>query len=119
MYSNFVISPTHPPQSIIDNISFYFWFQESFPESFFLHALALKGNSLRGVLRIAKASGLGGECASFPEAIHALSVGFEPKKVVFDSPCKTKVKISNGFEQKVSAMEYYDMNMIRINNIPN
>jgi len=71
---------------------------ESFPESFFLHALALKGNSLRGVLRIAKASGLGGECASFPEAIHALSVGFEPQKVVFDSPCKTKADIKAAIE---------------------
>ena len=51
-----------------------------------------KGNSFRGVLRIAKAAGLGGECASFPEAMHALSVGFAAHQVVFDSPCKTKVK---------------------------
>ena len=87
MYFNVEIFPS------VNNILFYlfFWLQESFPESFFLHALALKGNSLRGVLRIANASGLGGECASFPEAIHALSVGFAPQKVVFDSPCKTKV----------------------------
>ena len=40
---------------------------------------------------VLKESGLGGECASFPEAMHALSVGFSAHQVVFDSPCKTKV----------------------------
>ena len=49
------------------------------------------GNSFRGVLRIALESGFGGECASMPEALHALSIGFPKEKVVFDSPCKTKV----------------------------
>ena len=43
------------------------------------------------MLRIALESGFGGECASMPEALHALSVGFPKDKVVFDSPCKTKV----------------------------
>lgn len=52
------------------------------------------GNSFRGVLRIAMEAGFGGECASLPEALHALSVGFQPQKVVFDSPCKTKVNFS-------------------------
>ena len=51
----------------------------------------ISGNSFRGVLRIALESGFGGECASIPEALHALSVGFPKDKVVFDSPCKTKV----------------------------
>jgi diaminopimelate decarboxylase len=66
---------------------------KAFPESFFLHAMALKANSMRGVLRLAMEAGLGGECASLPEAIHALSIGLPPEKVVFDSPCKTRVSL--------------------------
>ena len=56
-----------------------------------LYPTLISGNSFRGVLRIALESGFGGECASIPEALHALSVGFPKDKVVFDSPCKTKV----------------------------
>ena len=40
----------------------------------------------------AKEEGFGGECASIAEAVHALSTGIKPEDVVFDSPCKTKVK---------------------------
>ena len=40
----------------------------------------------------AKEEGFGGECASIAEAVHALSMGIKPEDVVFDSPCKTKVK---------------------------
>lgn len=72
--------------------------KKAFPEDFFLHAMALKGNSFRGVLRIALESGFGGECASIPEALHALSVGFPKDKVVFDSPCKTKADIKTAIE---------------------
>ena len=63
----------------------------AFPEDFIMHAMALKANSIRGVLLAAKEKGLGAECASICEAVHALSLGFAPEKVVFDSPCKTKV----------------------------
>ena len=67
---------------------------EAFPEPFFLHALAMKANSLRGVLRFALEKGAkGSECASISEAIHAVSTGFKPENVVYDSPCKTKVVI--------------------------
>ena len=56
---------------------------------------------MRGVLRLALESGFGGECASLPEALHALSVGFPPNKVVFDSPCKTKSDIKTALESGV------------------
>lgn len=59
------------------------------PEREFNHAVAVKANPLRGILREAHARGFGAECASFAEAKHALSLGFEPRKVVYDSPCKT------------------------------
>ncbi|POM76663.1 Diaminopimelate decarboxylase [Phytophthora palmivora] len=62
---------------------------EAFPEPAFNHALAVKTNPTRGLLRGARAKGFGAECASIAEAKHALSLGFEPRKVVYDSPCKT------------------------------
>ncbi len=46
-------------------------------------------------------NGMGGECASLPEAIHSLSVGLPPNKVVFDSPCKTKADIKKAIEAGV------------------
>lgn len=55
----------------------------------FNHALAVKANPTRGLLREACRRGFGAECASFGEAKHALSLGFAPRKVVYDSPCKT------------------------------
>ena len=49
--------------------------RSAFPEEFLVHALAVKANSLRGVLREAGRLGLGGECASLQEAKHCLSLG--------------------------------------------
>ena len=64
----------------------------AFPEPFFLHAMAMKANSLRGILKFALERGTkGSECASISEAIHAVATGFKPENVVYDSPCKTKV----------------------------
>ena len=66
---------------------------EAFPESYFLHAMAMKATSFRAILRFAleKNGQQGSECASISEAIHAVSTGFKPENVVYDSPCKTKV----------------------------
>ncbi|CAH0514496.1 unnamed protein product [Peronospora belbahrii] len=61
----------------------------AFPETEFNHALAVKANPMRGLLRGARAMRFGAECASIAEAKHALSLGFEPRKIVYDSPCKT------------------------------
>ena len=64
----------------------------AFPEPFFLHAMAMKANSLRGILKFALEKGAyGSECASISEAIHAVATGFRPENVVYDSPCKTRV----------------------------
>ena len=64
----------------------------AFPEPYFLHAAALKANSIRGVLKHVNKLGLGGECASISEVEHCISLGFPPEMVVFDSPCKTNVR---------------------------
>ena len=65
--------------------------KNAFPEPFIQHCLALKANPIRGVVLFAKERGLGAETASICETLHALSLGIEPHKVIFDSPCKTKV----------------------------
>jgi diaminopimelate decarboxylase len=63
----------------------------AFVEPFVLNAMALKANSIRGVMKTAKEEGFGAECASISEAVHALSMGFKPEDIIFDSPCKTRV----------------------------
>ena len=54
-----------------------------------LHCVAVKACPLRGILVAAAALGLGAECASFVELNHALSCGFAPSTIMFDSPSKT------------------------------
>lgn len=92
----------------------------AFPEDFILHAMALKANSIRGVLLAAKEKGLGAECASICETVHALSLGFPPEKVVFDSPCKTRVSLSSfptdpltTFELQNTSQDFPELHKIR------
>ena len=54
------------------------------------HGLAIKCCPLSGVLRQAMKQGFGTECASMGEVKHALSLGFHPSKIFYDSPVKTK-----------------------------
>ena len=71
---------------------------QAFPEKFFTHALALKSNSMRTVLATARANDfMGAECASIGEVVHAVQCGFNPAKVVYDSPVKSKVLLSCTF----------------------
>ncbi|KAG9408061.1 hypothetical protein AC1031_021297 [Aphanomyces cochlioides] len=62
--------------------------KEAFPPTW-IHALAIKANPLSGILLEAKSLGVGLETASYAEAIHALDLGFLPRHVIVDSPCKT------------------------------
>ena len=65
---------------------------KAFPEDFFVHALAMKANSTRGVVKSALRMGyMGAECASIGEVCHAIACGFPSNKVVYDSPVKSKV----------------------------
>ncbi|CAK9062874.1 Diaminopimelate decarboxylase (DAP decarboxylase) (DAPDC), partial [Durusdinium trenchii] len=66
---------------------------KAFAGEHFVHACAVKTNPLEWFLRRAKELGHGAECASISEVKHALDLGFEPGKVVFDSPCKTVAEI--------------------------
>jgi diaminopimelate decarboxylase len=59
--------------------------KEAFPPST-LHAVAMKANPLAACLNIAKEMGMGIEVASPGEFEHARRLGFEPSKIVMDSP---------------------------------
>ncbi|RQM30622.1 hypothetical protein B5M09_013001, partial [Aphanomyces astaci] len=61
--------------------------KDAFPPSW-LHALAIKANPLSGILLAAKPL-VWLETASIAEATHALNLGFAPRCVIVDSPCKT------------------------------
>ncbi|KAF0700271.1 Aste57867_9226 [Aphanomyces stellatus] len=63
--------------------------KQAFPPSW-VHALAIKANPLSGVLLEAKHLGIGLETASYAEATHAIALGFSPRHVIVDSPCKTR-----------------------------
>jgi len=67
----------------------------AFPEPFFNHAMAVKANSVRCVMKLALERNLGAECASLQEAMHALKIGFPSEKVVYDSPVKTEKELHN------------------------
>ena len=60
-----------------------------------LHAVAVKANPLPALLRhlATLGPGVGAEAASLPELELALATGFEPERVVFDSPAKTWAEI--------------------------
>lgn len=60
-------------------------------ETQIIHAAAVKANPIRGILKVVQGyPSMGAECASFPEAKHALSLGFTPRHIIFDTPCKSK-----------------------------
>ena len=58
-----------------------------------MHAVAIKSCPISGVLLEAKELGFGAECASMGEVKHALSLGFAPELIVYDSPVKTRTNI--------------------------
>mmetsp|Transcript_98 Transcript_98/g.267 ORF Transcript_98/g.267 Transcript_98/m.267 type:complete len:478 (-) Transcript_98:77-1510(-) len=59
-----------------------------------MHAIAFKSNAVASMLETAVQLGLGAECASIGEVLHAQAVGFPLNRIVFDSPCKTRAEIS-------------------------
>lgn len=79
-----------------------------------VHAMAVKSNPMRGVLREVRILGLGAECASYPEAIHSLRLGFEPRKVIYDTPCKPYHEL----KEMIQAGVYINLdNMVEIQKV--
>ncbi|MFT5521732.1 MAG: diaminopimelate decarboxylase, partial [Enterobacterales bacterium] len=61
---------------------------EAFSDNFY-HTFAVKANALVKVLSQLKCSGMGAEVASPGELLIALSAGFKPEQIIYDSPTKT------------------------------
>jgi len=60
----------------------------TFPDNF-MHTFAVKANSLVSVLKYLKKCGMGAEVASPGELLIALTAGFSPADIIYDSPTKT------------------------------
>lgn len=67
----------------------------AFPDHF-MHAFAAKAGCLEGILRLLRGHGMACEVASPGELAQALGAGFDPKRIVFDSPAKTWGEIKAG-----------------------
>jgi len=63
-----------------------------------MHAYAIKANPVARIITELASLGGGAECASIVEVEQALKVGIEPKKIIFDSPCKTLKELRRCFE---------------------
>jgi diaminopimelate decarboxylase len=77
--------------------------KDVFPSNTF-HAIAIKTNSLPGVLRFIVQNGFGLEAASFEELQLAKQAGILNSRAVFDSPVKRKIEIdfcSANFENMI------------------
>ncbi|MFT5451907.1 MAG: diaminopimelate decarboxylase [Enterobacterales bacterium] len=73
----------------------------AFPENFH-HTFAVKANSLVKVLSQLKDSGMGAEVSSPGELLIALSAGYSPEQVIYDSPTKTLADIRTCIESGIS-----------------
>ncbi|WP_307832078.1 diaminopimelate decarboxylase [Prauserella cavernicola] len=67
-----------------------------------LHAFAAKASPLVPVLRLLADEGLGCEVASAGELAQALAAGFQPERIVLDSPAKTQAELREALELGVA-----------------
>jgi len=81
----------------------------------FLHCFAQKSCPLSYILHRYIQNGLGMECASITEVLHALECGCPPNKVVFDSPCKTIDEVRTAIIKgvNVNANSFLELEKIR------
>ena len=63
--------------------------QEAFP-SHFEHAFAAKANTMSHALTLVRETGMSCEVASPGELLQAMRCGFEPGRIVYDEPAKTR-----------------------------
>ncbi|MFR9787123.1 diaminopimelate decarboxylase [Streptomyces sp. MB22_4] len=77
--------------------------RSAFPDSLrVLHAFAAKANCLVPVLEELRLGGMGCEVASAGELDQALEAGFEPARIVFDSPAKTRAELARALSLGVA-----------------
>ena len=66
-----------------------------------LHAIAAKANPLPAIMEALLPLGLGVEAATIGEVSIALKSGYEPAKIVFDSPAKTRQELAYALQAGV------------------
>lgn len=72
------------------------------PDVDVLHAFAAKANSIVPILAGLNDLGMGCEVASEGELAQALSAGFAPERIVFDSPAKTRAELQSALKLGVA-----------------
>ena len=87
--------------------------QRVFPSNT-LHAFAAKANCLVPVLSALKEMGMGCEVASEGELAQALTAGFSPERIVFDSPAKTRGELRQalGLGVAINADNFQELDRI-------
>lgn len=66
-----------------------------------LHAIAMKANPQKDILKWMTGLRVGAEVASLPELKMALNAGYSADNIVFDSPCKTVDEIACALQNGV------------------
>ena len=74
---------------------------QAFPEHF-THTFAAKANTMSSALALVKEQGMGCEVASPGELEQAIRAGFEPEKIVYDEPAKTKTVLEKVLSRGIS-----------------
>ena len=64
---------------------------------------AIKANAQERLLRIISSSGIGADCVSGNEVLHAVKCGFAPEKIVFAGVGKTDKEIADALEADIFA----------------
>ena len=83
-----------------------------------LHAVAVKANPLVNVLGLIEANGAGAEAASLPELHLALTAGFPPERIVYDSPVKTQAELAYALKRGVTVNADSIEELRRIDDLP-
>ena len=74
---------------------------QAFPDHF-SHTFAAKANTMSSALALVNESGMGCEVASPGELEQAIRAGFEPEKIVYDEPAKTKAVLEKVLGRGIS-----------------
>ncbi|GAA2402818.1 diaminopimelate decarboxylase [Streptomyces coeruleofuscus] len=82
-----------------------------------LHTFAAKANCLVPVLEELRSLGMGCEVASPGELAQALAAGFAPEQIVYDSPAKTRLDLTQALELGVAVNADNFQELARIDEI--
>lgn len=82
-----------------------------------VHCFALKACPVSYIAFQFIAHGFGIECASIVEVKHALQLGCQPSKIIFDSPCKTHFELHFAISNGVYVNANSEAELVKLNQI--